>query len=199
MTPAPGAWRAEFRTFIHPRAMRPDHSIPTECCIMTDDDKALRHQGGERSSPYPVSRLAPAFQAPELAEEIARAESMLSARTGAKLRVIADQIKALQAEARKVLDEAREEQSLTHAECAFKRLPGKVYHLYRRGDGRRFFSMLSPLDWRGDPPHAFEGSYRLEADYSWTPAETPETADDTGDLVKQLLRIGGLPPGGGEG
>jgi hypothetical protein len=166
---------------------------------MTDDDKALRHQGGDRSAPYPVSRLAPAFHAPQLAEEVARAESMLGARTGAKLRVIADQIKALQAEARKVLDEAREEQALTHAECAFKRLPGKVYHLYRRADGGRFFSMLSPDDWRGDPPHEFIGSYRLEADYSWTSAATPDVAaDDTGDLVRQLLRIGGLPPGGGE-
>jgi len=162
---------------------------------MTEDNKPLRHQGADRSAPYPVSRLAPAFQAPELAEEIARAESMLGARTGAKLRVIADQIKALQAEARKVLDEARDEQALTHAECAFKRLPGRVYHLYRRADGRRFFSMLSPEDWRGNPPHPFEGSYRLEADYSWTPADDAAGADDTGDLVKQLLRIGGLPPG----
>jgi len=165
---------------------------------MTDDEKTLLHQGADHSAPYPVSRLAPAFHAPDLAEEVARAEAMLGARTGAKLRVIADQIKALQAEARKVLDQAREEQSLTRAECAFKRLPGKVYHLYRRGDGSRYFSMLSPADWRGEPPHAFVGSYRLEADYSWTPAEAADAADDTGDLVRQLLRIGDLPPGPAE-
>ena len=166
---------------------------------MTDDNKGLRHRGGEHSSPYPVSRLAPAVQAPDLADEIARAESMLGARTGAKLRVIADQIKALQAEARKVLDEAREEHALTHAECAFKRRPGKVYHLYSRDDGSRYFSMLSPEDWRGTPPHSFEGSYRLEPDYAWTPADAADVTDDTGDLVKQLLRIGGLPPGASEG
>lgn len=159
---------------------------------MSDDDKALLHRGDARSSPYPVSRLAPAFQAPELAAEIARAESMLSARTGAKLRVIADQIKALQAEARKVLAEAREEQALTHAECAFKRIPGKVYHLYRKAPGGSFFSMLSPADWRDAPPHEFLGSYRLEADYSWTPAEQLDQRDDTGALVDELLRIGGL-------
>jgi hypothetical protein len=159
---------------------------------MSDDDKALLHRGDARSSPYPVSRLAPAFQAPELAAEIARAESMLSARTGAKLRVIADQIKALQAEARKVLAEAREEQALTHAECAFKRIPGKVYHLYRKASGGSFFSMLSPADWRDAPPHEFLGSYRLEADYSWTPAEQLDQRDDTGALVGELLRIGGL-------
>jgi hypothetical protein len=159
---------------------------------MSDDDKALLHRGDARSSPYPMSRLAPAFQAPELAEEIARAESMLSARTSAKLRVIADQIKALQAEAHKVLDEARDEQALTHAECAFKRIPGKVYHLYRKADGRTYFSMLSPADWHGRPPDAHAGSYRLEADYSWTPAERLGDIDDTGQVVQQLLHIGGL-------
>ncbi len=165
---------------------------------MTEEKKAILHQGSERSSPYPVSRLAPAFQAPALAEEIERAESMLGARTSAKLRVIADQIKSLQTEARKVLDEARDEQALTHAECAFKRLPGKMYHLYRKTDGARYFSMLSPDDWRGEPPHAYVGSYRLEADYSWTPLDALDETDDTGDLVQQLLRIDRLSSGGTE-
>jgi predicted HD phosphohydrolase len=165
---------------------------------MTEEKKAILHQGSQRSSPYPVSRLAPAFQAPELAEEIGRAESMLSARTSAKLRVIADQIKSLQAEARKVLDEARDEHALTHAECAFKRLPGKVYHLYQRPDGRRYFSMLSPEDWRGEPPHPYLASYRLEADYSWTPLEALDETDDTGDLVQQLLSIERLSAAGGK-
>jgi hypothetical protein len=160
-----------------------------------EDDKSVLHRGEDHCSPYPVSRLAPAFQMTDLAAEVERGESMLSARTGAKLRVIADQIKALQAEARKVLDEAREEQTLTRAQCSFKRIPGHTYHLYRKGGGVAFFSMLSPEDWGGRPPHEFLGSYRLEADYSWTPAEKARGADDTGELVNQLLRIGGLPGG----
>ncbi len=159
---------------------------------MTDDKKAILHQGDARSSPYPVSRLAPSFDTGELAAEVAKAELMLSARTGAKLRVIADQIRLLQDEARKVLDTARDEQVLTRAECAFKRVPGKTYHLYQRADGRSFFSMLSPQDWGGSSPHSFLGSYRLEVDYSWTPAERADERDDTGALVDQLLRIGGL-------
>lgn len=159
---------------------------------MTDDKKATLHQGDARSSPYPVSRLAPSFDTGELAAEVAKAELMLSARTGAKLRVIADQIRLLQEEARKVLDTARDEQVLTRAECAFKRVPGKTYHLYQRANGRSFFSMLSPADWGGSSPHSFLGSYRLEVDYSWTPAERADEHDDTGALVDQLLRIGGL-------
>ncbi|MCF8003221.1 MAG: DUF2452 domain-containing protein, partial [Chromatiaceae bacterium] len=35
-------------------------------------------------------------------------------------------------------------------------------------------------------------SYRLEADYSWTALEDLDKADDTGDLVQQLLRIDSL-------
>ena len=37
--------------------------------------------------------------------------------------------------------------------------------------GSLYFSMLSPAEWGGRAPHPFEGSYRLEADMSWTPAE----------------------------
>jgi hypothetical protein len=87
---------------------------------MSDDTKTRIHQGPDHSAPYPVSRLAPAFGGTDLAAEVAQAEAMLGARTGAKLRVIADQIKALQEEARRVLAQAREEQALTRAQCAFK-------------------------------------------------------------------------------
>jgi hypothetical protein len=147
-----------------------------------------------------VSRLAPAFQVGELAAEVAKAETLLSARTAAKLRVIADQIQSLQRAARQVLADAREEQALNQAQCAFKRIPGKTYHLYGKGDGESFFSMLSPADWGGRPPYAFLGSYRLEPDYSWTPAGSEAEPDEAGELVSQLLRIGGIPPaprGGG--
>ncbi|WP_295406131.1 DUF2452 domain-containing protein [uncultured Thiocystis sp.] len=159
---------------------------------MSDNHKAILHRGAEHSSPYPVSRLAPAFDTGDLAAEVARAESMLSVRTGAKLRVIADQIRLLQQEARKVLDDAREDQALNQAQCAFKRIPGKTYHLYRREDGRAFFSMLSPAEWGGSTPHRFVGSYRLETDYSWIPDEQADRTDETGELVAQLLRIGGI-------
>ncbi len=163
---------------------------------MSRDKQDILHQGDARSSPYPVSRLAPAFDTGDLAAEVARAEAMLSARTGAKLRVIADQIRLLQQEARKVLADAQEEQALTRAECAFKRIPGKTYHLYQGVGGRTFFSMLSPDDWGGASPHGFLGSYRLEVDYSWTPADGIPGVDETGALVDQLLRIGGLTSGG---
>jgi hypothetical protein len=52
--------------------------------------------------------------------------------------------------------------------------------------------MLAPAEWGGEVPYAFLGSYRLETDYSWTPADRADQPDDTGELVTQLLRIGGL-------
>lgn len=162
---------------------------------MSRDSRGVLHPGEARTSPYPVSRLAPAFDGGDLAAEVAKAEAMLNARTGAKLRVIADQIQTLQQEARKVLADAQEEQALARAACSFKRIPGKTYHLYRRGDGQSFFSMLSPADWGGASPDAFLGSYRLEVDYSWTPAERADRGDETGAMVDQLLRIGGFKGG----
>ncbi len=151
-----------------------------------------RHRGPEHSAPYPLSRLAPAFHSPDLAAEVAQAELLLDARTAAKLQVIADQMQSLQHAARLVLDRAREEQALHQAQCAFRRIPGKTYHLYRMSAGGCYFSMLSPADWRGSPPHVFVGSYRLEADWSWTPAGQAGRPDDSGALVDQLLRVGGL-------
>lgn len=123
----------------------------------------------ERSSPYPVSRLAPAFGPADLAREISEADKLLNTRVGAKLKVIADQIKSLQQEARSILAEARRDQELNHARCTFQRKPGNTYHLYKKKNGTTYFSLLSPADWRQRPPHYFVGSFRLENDMSWTP------------------------------
>jgi hypothetical protein len=129
-----------------------------------------------RASPYPVSRLSPRFELVDLAAEIARADETLSMVASAKLDVIRRQIAALQEEARAVLEQTRFAAELHRARCTFHKVPGHVYHLYRRGEGGLYFSLLSPDDWGGAPPHAFEGSFRLEADQTFT-------------------RVGEVPPG----
>ena len=116
---------------------------------MTHGSKKIqgtKHLGPDRSAPYPVSRLAPAIELVDLAREISNADKMLNARVSAKLKVIADQIKALQHEARTILAEANRDQELNHARCSFQRKPGNTYHLYKKGDGTTYFSMLSPAD-----------------------------------------------------
>lgn len=146
------------------------------------------HQGPDHSAPYPVSRLAPAMELVDLAREIATADTMIGNKVNAQLEVIATQMRALQDQARQVLERAREDQALHHAECNFVRRPGSLYHLYRKPEGRRYFSMLSPGDWRGDPPDEFLGSYRLEADMSWTPAGRLDETGDHQAMVRALLQ-----------
>ena len=151
-----------------------------------------KHSGDDRSSPYPTSRLAPQVELVDLARQISEADSMVNNRVSAKLKVIADQIKALQREARAVLDEARQDQELHRAECQFKRIPGRLYHLYKKADGKTYFSMLSPDDWNGRSPHTYINSYRLENDMSWTPLENLDDEDDSRELINRLLLETGL-------
>ncbi len=45
-----------------------------------------------------------------------------------------------------------------------------------RRDNTSFFSLIAPAEWSAmgnDPPARFVGSYRLEADQSWTVVVTP--------------------------
>ncbi|MFW2371480.1 MAG: DUF2452 domain-containing protein [Gammaproteobacteria bacterium] len=150
-------------------------------------DSSKKHLGGDRSSPYPVSRLSPQVELVDLARQISTADAMINTRVSAKLKVIADQIRLLQTEARSVLESAQQDQELHRAECNFKRIPGRIYHLYRKATGRSYFSMLSPDDWGAAPPHEFIDSYKLENDLSWTPVDQLHHRDDSRELIDRLL------------
>jgi hypothetical protein len=142
-----------------------------------EDDKLVRHGGPQhlgpaRTSPYPTSRLAPAHDLVDTARQIAEADRVIGTVVHAKLQVIADQIRSLQAQARHILEDARAHADLHRAQCRFQKRVGATYHLYRRPDGTAYLSMLAPAEWGGSPPHEFLGSYRLEPDMSWTPEGT---------------------------
>ncbi|MCU7830226.1 MAG: DUF2452 domain-containing protein [Candidatus Thiodiazotropha sp. (ex Myrtea sp. 'scaly one' KF741663)] len=137
---------------------------------MNQDDTPI-NKTGDQSSPYPVSRLAPAFGLVDLAREIAEADEMLANRAGAQLQVIAQQVKQLQAQAREILQQTQRDQQLHRARCNFQKKPGQVYHLYQNQRQEPILSLLSPDDWHGKPPNQFIGSFRLESDRSWTPLE----------------------------
>jgi len=151
------------------------------------EGKGELHQGDARSAPYPVSRLGANVELVDLVQQIATADSHINTRVSAKLQVIADQIRNLQEEAREVLESAQRDQELHRAQCNFKRIPGRTYHLYQRADGSTYFSMLGPNDWGGKAPHEFLGGYRLENDMSWTPADQVDMPDDSRELVRRLL------------
>jgi Protein of unknown function (DUF2452) len=130
-----------------------------------------RHEGRAAASPYALSRLSAPHDLVDMAREIQAADDMLGAVVGGKLESIARQIRALQAEAAEALRMARRDAQLHRAKCSFKKMPGHTYHLYARDDGELYFSMLSPQEWGGRAPHAYEGSFRLEADLRFTPAD----------------------------
>jgi hypothetical protein len=162
------------------------------------DDELSRYNGSntpqtpDNATPYPSSRLAPAFDLVNIAREISLASNMVTQQTTAKLKVIANQIKLLQDEAQRILEQAQQDQELHLAECNFKKQPGRLYHLYQRNNGRKYFSMLSPQEWGGEPPHAYLGSYRLEADMSWTPENKIGNPETDAVMIQRLLEKNGL-------
>jgi alkylation response protein AidB-like acyl-CoA dehydrogenase len=148
-----------------------------------------RHRGPAHASPYALSRLAGPISLVDVAREIEEADQAIAAVATGKLEVIAEQMRALRAKAEQLIQEARESAELHRVEGRFKRVPGKVYHLYARADNGRYWSLLSPEEWGGAPPHSFLGSYRLEADQSFTPLErTAERDALRADLTQALSR-----------
>jgi len=101
-------------------------------------------RGAEHASPYPVSRLGAPVSLVETAKLIESASAKVAMRTNAQLEVILEQMKALQERAREIIEQASRDVDLIHAECRFHCVPGRVYHLYERADGHRYFSMVGP-------------------------------------------------------
>jgi len=159
---------------------------------MTDDPKPRWEgpnvAGPANLSPYPVSRLAPVHDLVDLAAEVQRADATLATVTGGKLVVIAEQIRALQQQAEALLARAHRDAELHRAQCRFEKRPGQVYHLYRRhDDGALWFSLLGPDEWLLPQAQDFVGSYRLEADMSFTPLEEVERRDNEDAQIARLL------------
>jgi hypothetical protein len=148
------------------------------------------HAGSAATSPYGQSRMAPAIDLVDVAKEIAQANALIGATTADKLGLIAEQIRALQEQARAILEKAQRDAVLHTAECRFQKVAGQTYHLYRKGEGessRYYFSMLSPDDWKGHPPDPFEGTYRVEADLSFTSNEEVAQRDARFATARRLL------------
>jgi hypothetical protein len=146
------------------------------------------YKGPPRAAPYPLSRMAPSFSLVSAAEEIEKADATLATMTGGKLGVIADQIRRLQDHARALLDRARRDAELHRARCSFEKRPGGVYHLYRKDDGERWFSLMAPEEWSRPQPQTFEGTYRLEADMSFTRLDVADDEPPDVEAVRALLR-----------
>ncbi len=158
-----------------------------------DDDRPkpiARYEGPARAAPYPLSRMAPAFSLVDAAAEIERADASVATALGGKLGVIAEQIKKLQEQARVLVERAQRDAELHRAKCNFEKKPGGVYHLYEKEDGERWFSMLAPDEWSTPRAQTYRGSYRLEADLSFSRVDVPDEAPPDVEPIRALLRGG---------
>ena len=162
----------------------------------SDDDRQPKlpdqgyYDGPARSAPYALSRLSPSFSLIDVAAEIEKADGMLATVASGKLGVIADQIRHLQDEARALLERARRDAELHRARCRFEKKAGGIYHLYRaHEDDALWFSLMAPDEWLKPQPQTFEGSYRLEADMSFTRLDVTDTTSPPVDVatVRKLL------------
>jgi hypothetical protein len=113
--------------------------------------KAENQRGPAHRSPYPVSRRAPFIDLVATARSIAEADDALSIQAAGKLRLLAERMEALPEQARQILLQTEQSRELPRVPCAFRKIPGHAYHLYRRSDGSTFFSMIASAEWNAAP------------------------------------------------
>ncbi|XP_076065868.1 uncharacterized protein C1orf50 [Oratosquilla oratoria] len=142
--------------------------------------------GMQLVNPYRTNKSQP-MDLVELASEIQKADKFVHANVSNKLQVIAEQVRFLQEQARKVLEEAKDSANLHHVACNFVKRPGNIYYLYRRPSGQKYFSMLSPKEWGSSCPHEYLGAYRMEHDHSWTPEDQIEAKTADQQVINKII------------
>jgi len=134
------------------------------------------------------SKTTNKFDLIELASQIQQCDASIKSAASSKLRSILDQMRSLQSQAKRVLEETKRDNDLHHAACNFKKIPGKLYYLYKRKSQLTYVSMLSPEEWGAECPHEFLACYKLEFDFSWTPFEYIEKNEADNLIVEKLIK-----------
>lgn len=145
------------------------------------DDELKKPEGyaeNKNSLTYGSSRLDPPITLIDYAKEIEKADNSIKMRVDHKLKVIVKQIKSLQDEAKKILEEAEEDMKLHNVKCSFKKVPGEILHLYIKDDGDMYFSRLSPAEKIGGSANQYLGSYKMNLDHSFERVEGDEYNDE---------------------
>uniref|UniRef100_A0A3B3WUM8 DUF2452 domain-containing protein n=1 Tax=Poecilia mexicana TaxID=48701 RepID=A0A3B3WUM8_9TELE len=151
--------------------------------------------GMELVSSYQTNRVGDPMDLVALAEQVQKGDDFIKANACNKLTVIADQIRYLQEQAKKVLEEAKRDADLHHAACNIVKKPGNMYYLYQRPSGQKYFSIISPKEWGPSCPHPFLGAFKLQHDMSWTPVDEVEKRDaEIAAMSKLLSHQTALPP-----
>nr|XP_057911696.1 uncharacterized protein C1orf50 homolog [Doryrhamphus excisus] len=143
--------------------------------------------GLELVSAYQTTRVGDAMDLVALAAQVQKGDDFIKANACNKLSVIADHIRYLQEQARKVLEEAKRDADLHHAACNIVKKPGNMYYLYERPSGQKYFSIISPKEWGPSCPHQFVGAFKLQHDMSWTPEADVQKRDSEIAIMDKLV------------
>lgn len=82
-----------------------------------------------------------------------------------QLKMIANQMNYLKQQALEIINEAISQDELHNVGCKFKKTSGNTYYLYYKEETEtRYFSMLSPEDWKGKNKDIFIGAYYYDYD-----------------------------------
>uniref|UniRef100_A0A8C5PEW1 Chromosome 1 open reading frame 50 n=1 Tax=Leptobrachium leishanense TaxID=445787 RepID=A0A8C5PEW1_9ANUR len=158
-------------------------NVTTVCLVKSSANPS----GVQLVSTYHTNRIGDPSNLVELAQQVQKADDFIRANACNRLTVIAEQIRVLQEQARRVLEEAKRDADLHHAACNVVKKPGNIYYLYKRESGQTYFSILSPKEWGPSCPHEFLAAYKLQQDMSWTPYENIEKRDAEINIIDKLL------------
>ena len=117
--------------------------------------------------PYGDNRSAPSFKDTEKEISIWKDQKHNSSN-----KYFDTKLQELQEEYEKLLEEYKLNEMVYNAQCRFSPVIGEVYHLYQRGDGSSFLSMIDPKQWqtvddRYRKDFDFAGSFKLTSNDKW--------------------------------
>lgn len=123
----------------------------------------------------------------KLVETLQKSEEHVKNTAFNKLQVIGEQIKFLQKQAHDILSAASQDSELHKVPCNFVKVPGQIYHLYRRPDGSRLWSMISPEEFGSSNKNEHLGSFRMEVDRSFTRADQLQEYAENRKFAETLM------------
>ena len=126
---------------------------------------------------YPTRTMDPPYSLVERSNEIELAEELIESHVHGKLDVIVQQIRSLKEQAQTIMAEAQRDADLHKIKCNIEKIVGQAIFLYAKPDGTRYFSLLSPADWKHSPPNEFVGAYSMRGDRSFEVLDAAPNSD----------------------
>lgn len=132
-----------------------------------NNEKPLDYCDNKSIIPYGDNRSAPSFK-----DTVNEVSVWKDQKHNSSNRYFDTKLKELQEEYEKLLEEYKLNEMVYNAQCRFSPVIGEVYHLYQRGDGSSFLSMIDPKQWQtvGDryrKDFDFVGSFKLTSNNKW--------------------------------